>query len=140
MFQQNISKFTILYLYENHIFFNDFITWDFIFLPRWSMGQLICNWVKIFGRPKVNWNYINSWKWIGIYVVPNHFCSPKTLNSISHEPAISLCFHTREKVKLLKMKNLNFLIDKIFQILKHFSRTFHWAQTSYFLRVYTSLK
>ena len=43
--------------------------------------RLMCNWVKCFGRSKVNWNNINHWKWIWIY-----FWSPKTLYSIAHEP------------------------------------------------------
>ena len=41
-------------------------------------------------RPKVkNWNYINSWKWTGIYIVPIHFGSPKTIYSIAHELALN---------------------------------------------------
>ena len=45
--------------------------------------RLMCNWVKCFGRSKVNWNNINHWKWIWIY-----FWSPKTLYSIAHELAL----------------------------------------------------
>ena len=46
-------------------------------------GRLMCNWVKCFGRPKVNWNS-SLLSVSGIDVVPIlHFRSPKTLYSIA---------------------------------------------------------
>ena len=49
-----------------------------------------------------------------------------------------------KNIKLHEMKNekiyMGFLIHKIEQILKRFSRAFRWAQTSYFWRVHPELR
>ena len=48
-------------------------TYVFFFFSKLILRPAMCDWVKFLGRPKVNWNYINSY----VLVVLIHFRSPK---------------------------------------------------------------
>ena len=86
-YQSICSSCCILVMMVTQLNFEDFFQKRFPSPLLFSF--VIYNQIHRIGTLKVNWNYINSWKWTGIYVVPIHFRYSKTLNSIAQEPALN---------------------------------------------------